>query len=149
MKNGIYTQCNIAVSEAINKKSRVISLDKLAKKVLATADFSNVTEQELRDSYVRHALSTTLSDKGWYSVVRGKGFYTTLDNSRREYRKAIADNISGDIERAEMFLKFINSGLETAEIDGQMIFNPETMEIEVQITEEELLEMLKAEAAEA
>jgi hypothetical protein len=30
-----------------------------------------------------------------------------------------------------------------------MIFNPETMEIEVQITEEELLEMLKAEAAEA
>ena len=149
MKTGIYTDCGVAVSEAINKKVKVISLDNLARRVIQKADFSNVTEDELRESYVRHALATTLSDRGYYSVVRGKGYYVNLDNCRREYKKAIADNVASDAEKAERLLKIINSGLETAEIDGQMVLNPETMEIESEITQSELLEMLQEESKEA
>ena len=149
MKNGIYSECNLVVSNAIKGNARVISLDRLAGIVMQTADFRKVSEEELREAYVRQALSTTLSDKKWCSVVRGKGFYVDIEKCRKEYKKVIADNISGDIERDMKLLEIINKGLETAEIDGQMAFNPETMQYEEEMTRSELLEMLEAESKQA
>ena len=149
MKNGIYSKCNLVVSEAINKGATVISLDRLADAVLDTADFSNVTEKELREAYVRDALSSALGAKEWRSVVKRMGYYVDVNNCRREYKKAIADNVSGDIERDRRLLEIINSGLKTAEIDGQMAFNPETMQYEEEMTRSELLEMLEAESKQA
>lgn len=144
--NGIYKECSMEVRIAVANGKKVVNLNTLAKNVLDRADFRNVSEEDLRETYVKHALASTLSRMGWYSVIRGEGYYTELNsNCDRHFVRAIVNNFAEDIDKRNQLIEKASS---IAEIDGQMCFNWGEMGYEEEPTLEELLNLLMVMAGE-
>lgn len=68
--------------------------------------------------------------------------------AKKAYLKQLIKNAKNDMARLEKLVEKLNKQVDIAEIDGQMAFDADTMEIFEEMTEEELVEMLREEAEE-
>lgn len=146
MKSGIYKTCRLIASRYINKGATVINMDDCMKEAMIMADFSDMTEEEMQETILRLTLTSILNANKYYSVVRRKGLFANSENCKKAYLKQLIKNAKNDVKRLEKLLKKLNRRIEVAEIDGQMAFDTDTMEIIEEMTEEELVEMLRQEA---
>lgn len=146
MKTGIYKTCRLVVARHINSGKNVINIDDCLQEVLAKADFSEMTEDEKDEMISRFALTNVLNSHNFYSVVRRKGFFANIDDCKKAYLEAIINNAKDYVKRFETLLEKLNKRIEVAEIDGQMEIDFDTNEFVEQLTQEQLLKMLKEEA---
>lgn len=148
MKNNIYKTCNLIASRKVKSGATVININDLMREAMALADFSGMTEEEMQRTILRLTLTSILNAHRYYSVVRRKGLFANSENCKKAYLKQLIENAKHDVRRLEKLLKRLNDNLDIAEIDGQMAFDADTMEIFEEMTEEELVEMLREEAEE-
>ena len=148
MKSSIYKTCKLIVSRYINSGATVVDVEKCMAEARTTVDFSDMTIKEMQETILRLVLTTILNANKFYSVVRRKGLFANSENCKKAYLKQLIENAKHDVNRLEKLLKRLNDNLDIAEIDGQMAFDADTMEIFEEMTEEELVEMLREEAEE-
>ena len=146
MKTGIYKTCRLVIAKYINSGRSVINIDDCLNEVLAVADFSEMTEDEKDEMISRFALTNVLNSHNFYSVVRRKGFFANIDDCKKAYLEAIINNAKDDVKRYETLLEKLNKRLDVAEIPGQLEIDFDTCEVVEQLTQEQLLQMLKEEA---
>lgn len=146
MKTGIYKTCRLVVARYINSGKNVINIDDCLQEVLAKADFSEMTEDEKDEMISKFALTNVLNSNNFYSVVRRKGFFANIDDCKKAYLEAIINNAKDDVKRYETLLEKLNKRLDVAEIPGQLEIDFDTYEVVEQLTQEQLLQMLKEEA---
>ena len=148
MKSGIYKTCRLVISKYINKGATVVDVEKCMAEARATVDFSDMTIEEMQETILRLTLTTILNANKFYSVVRRKGLFANSENCKKAYLKQLINNAKSDVKRIETLIEKLNKQVDIAEIDGQMAFDADTMEIFEEMTEEELVEMLREEAEE-
>lgn len=145
MRNGIYRTCRLIASRYINKGATVVDMNACMSEAMALADFSDMTEEEMHEMILRLTLTSIFNANKYYSVVRRKGLFANVKNCKKAYLKRLVENAKNDVNRIETLIAKLNEQIEIAEIDGQMAFT-DTMEIIEEMTEEELVEMLREEA---
>lgn len=148
MKSSIYKTCKLIVSRYINSGATVVDVEKCMAEARATVDFSGMTEEEMQRTILRLTLTSILNAHRYYSVVRRKGLFANSENCKKAYLKQLIKNAKNDMARLEKLVEKLNKQVDIAEIDGQMAFDADTMEIFEEMTEEELVEMLREEAEE-
>lgn len=148
MKSSIYKTCKLIVSRYINSGATVVDVEKCMAEARATVDFSDMTIEEMQETILRLVLTTILNANKFYSVVRRKGLFANSENCKKAYLKQLIKNAKNDMARLEKLVEKLNKQVDIAEIDGQMAFDADTMEIFEEMTEEELVEMLREEAEE-
>lgn len=146
MKKDVYRKCRAIIAKRISLNAKVISMDKCMNEAMTTIDFTEMEEDEWKRIALKSMLTSACNSNNYYSVKRRKGFFANIDVCRKAYIRAIIDNADKDINRIKKLLDKLSKRLDTAEIDGQMEFDFDTGEISEQITEEQILEMLEAEA---
>lgn len=148
MKSSIYKTCRLIISKYINKGATVVDVEKCMAEARATVDFSDMTIEEMQETILRLTLTTILNANKFYSVVRRKGLFANSENCKKAYLKQLIENAKSDVKRIETLIEKLNKQVNIAEIDGQMAFDADTMEIFEEMTKEELVQMLREEAEE-
>lgn len=150
MTSDVYKTCRAIVANCIDNGNSVIDINELIHKALILADFSTMEDSEKNAIIARSYITITLNQAGYRAPFRREGFFVNVEEGKKEYVEAVVNNAKVDAKTYtriyESLLEVLNKRFRTAEIDGQMEFDFDSGEYVEQITKEDILEMLRAEA---
>jgi hypothetical protein len=152
MKNieGLYTAIGNILEEKQDENRLAIDVGTIMEEVKEQVDVYSAS----MDWYVRFALraaiEVSLYQRGYRSVVKGEGlFVNPADCEKPEYMARLFNNAELTRRQKETVVGMIKKAIKTSNMDGQLAFDFETGLIKEDITEQKLIEMLKADAGAA
>ena len=144
---GLYTAITSIIREKEEKYNLVISTDDMVTRLKDQNYLDSVPREVLEDYLLRFAVAIGLNDNGYRSVVKGEGLYINLENCERaEFLNRLFNNAVEMEQQKEQVVSLILKQRERAGIAGQTSIDPETGMIIEDITEEQLLDLLRKEA---
>ena len=146
---GLYTALNALITQRESENRAAISVDDMIEAVKKEVDVYSAS----LDWYIRFALraaaDSALYQRGYRSVVHGEGLFVNYENCiKPQYLARLFNNAKLSEEQKRRATERIRTAIKNSGVDGQMTIDFETGEIVEDITEEQLILMLLADAAE-
>ena len=144
---GLYTAITAIIKEKESEFRLAISTNDIVNRLKNEIDIETVPKEVLADYVLRFAAAVGLNDNGYRSVIRGNGLYIKLENCEKsEYLNRLYNNAFLSEKQKEQIVNLIKKQREIAGIAGQTSFDLDTGMIIEDVTEEQLLELLKRDA---
>lgn len=142
---GLFTNITKIIKEKESEYKLVISTDDMVDRLKDEVDLDSVPKSVLADYVLRFAVAVGLSDAGYRSVVKGEGLYINLENcNKKEYLDRLQNNAVEAEQQKLQVVRIIKGQREATGIAGQTSIDPETGLLVEDITEEQLIGMLRA-----
>lgn len=144
---GLYTAISAIISQHEEENHIAISADELIDEVKNEVDVYSAT----LDWYIRFALKAAIEvglyQKGYRSVVKGEGIFVNPDNCNKpEYLARLFNNAKITEEQKRRITDMLRKAIKTSGIEGQLTLDFATGMIVEDVTESQLIDMLKADA---
>ena len=145
--DGLYT----ALAAIINQKEQdlhlAIDVADVIKDVKNEVDVHSASLDWYINFALRAAAEVSLYQKGYRSVVHGEGIFVSLPNcSKPEYLAHMFNNAKLSEQQKKQTVNLIAKQIKAQGVEGQLSFDLETGTVIEDVSEEQLIEMLKADA---
>lgn len=145
-KDGVFSKCAERIRLAEQTFRMVIDADELAHYVHDVVSLRHISRHDLEMKYVKVIVAVCLYQRGWRSVVRGKGKYVNYELcSNPAYMAQVAQNKSRDIKADKEVLERLKEAARSKGIDHQMVIRADGS-VGVEMSVEEILSLLEREA---
>lgn len=145
-KDGVFNKCAERIKLAEQNFRMVIDADELAHYVHDVISLRHISRHDLEMKYVKAMCAVCLYQRGWRSVVRGKGKYVNYELcSNPAYMAQVAQNKSRDIKADKEVLEKLKEAARSKGIDHQMVIRADGS-VGVEMSVEEILSLLEREA---
>lgn len=145
-KDGVFSKCAERIKLAEQTFRMVIDADELAHYVHDVVSLRHISRHDLEMKYVKAMVAVCLYQRGWRSVVRGKGKYVNYELcSNPAYMAQVAQNKSRDIKADKEVLERLKEAARSKGIDHQMVIRADGS-VGVEMSLEEILSLLEREA---
>lgn len=145
-KDGVFSKCAERIKLAEQTFRMVIDADELAHYVHDVVSLRHISRHDLEMKYVKAMVAVCLYQRGWRSVVRGKGKYVNYELcSNPTYMAQVAQNKSRDIKADKEVLERLKEAARSKGIDHQMVIRADGS-VGVEMSLEEILSLLEREA---
>lgn len=145
-KDGVFSKCAERIKLAEQTFRMVIDADELAHYVHDVVSLRHISRHDLEMKYVKAMVAVCLYQRGWRSVVRGKGKYVNYELcSNPAYMAQVAQNKSRDIKADKEVLERLKEAARSKGIDHQMVIRSDGS-VGVEMSLEEILSLLEREA---
>lgn len=145
-KDGVFSKCAERIKLAEQNYRMVIDADELAHYVHDVVSLRHISRHDLEMKYVKAMVAVCLYQRGWRSVVRGKGKYVNYELcSNPAYMAQVAQNKSRDIKADKEVLERLKEAARSKGIDHQMVIRADGS-VGVEMSLEEILSLLEREA---
>lgn len=146
-KDGVFSKCAERIKLAEQNFRMIIDADELAHYVHDVVSLRHISRHDLEMKYVKAMVAVSLYQRGWRSVVRGKGKYVNyMLCSNPAYMAQVAKNKSDDIKADQEILKNLKEAAKRVKgIDHQMVIRADGS-VGVEMSLEEILSLLEREA---
>ena len=145
-KDGVFSKCAERIKLAEQNFRMVIDADELAHYVHDVVSLRHISRHDLEMKYVKAMVAVCLYQRGWRSVVRGKGKYVNYELcSNPAYMAQVAQNKSRDIKADKEVLERLKEAARSKGIDHQMVIRADGS-VGVEMSLEEILSLLEREA---
>ncbi len=128
------------------KDEVIIDANKLSNEVRYASDLSELSREDLEQSYISAYTRVLLYQAGYRSVIRGKGFFVNEKTLRPELLVKLFNNEKITLKKAEQIIIGMKKHIARNDIAGQLEFDFENECYKESVSEEDLLKMLEAEA---
>ena len=143
---GLYAAISAIISEREEENRLALNVSDIVDEVKKEVDVYSASIDWYIWFALRSAVEVGLYQRGYRSVVKGKGLFVNLDNCEKpEYLARMFNNAKLSESQKETVVNLIKKQIKTAGCEGQLSFDINGTIIE-DITEEKLLEMLEADA---
>ena len=153
MKNleGIYTLVGAMITDEENKNKLAIDSGKIINAIVNDPQkwWGGDLEWYVKTT-LRAVVDSSLAARGYKSVVRGEGLFVNPEKvSNEAYIRRLANNVKKDGFKADEKFQYLLDVLNRCRngVPGQLSLDLETGLIIEDITEEEILDMLRADAS--
>lgn len=144
---GLYTAITAIIKEKESEFRLAISTDDIVERLKNEIDIETVPREVLADYVLRFAAAIGLNNNGYRSVLKGNGLYVNLYNCEKaEYLSRLHNNAVLSEKQKQQVVNLIRKQCEITGIAGQTSFDLDTGMIVEDVTEEQLLELLKKDA---
>jgi hypothetical protein len=145
-KDGVFNKCAERIKLAEQTFRMVIDADELSHYVHDVVSLRHISRHDLEMKYVKAMVAVCLYQRGWRSVVRGKGKYVNYELcSNPAYMAQVAQNKSRDIKADKEVLERLKEAARSKGIDHQMVIRADGS-VGVEMSLEEILSLLEREA---
>ncbi len=145
---GLYT----AITAVINEREdthRVMDVKELIKMVKAEVNVYSAPVDWFINQALMAAIESSLGKMGYRSVVHGEGLFVNLDKCKNKHYLARMLNEAKLAEiQKEQALNMITKQIKNSGVEGQMSIDFSTLTCVEDLTDEQLIEMLRADAGE-
>ncbi len=149
MKNvyGLQTAIKAVINERESENRLAVDVDDIMKATKEEVDISQVPVGWLTDFALRAAAEVALYQKGYKSVVKGEGIFVNVENCEKpEYLKRLFNNAKLSESQKVNAVNIIKKRIKETNIEGQLTIDFSNGEIVENVSEEQLLDMLKDDA---
>lgn len=145
-KDGVFSKCAERIKLAEQNFRMVIDADELAHYVHDVVSLRHISRHDLEMKYVKAMVAVSLYQRGWRSVVRGKGKYVNYELcSNPAYMAQVAQNKSRDIKADKEVLERLKEAARSKGIDHQMVIRADGS-VGVEMSLDEIITLLEREA---
>lgn len=144
---GLYTAISAIINQRESDMRLAADVDDIIKDVKNEVDVYSASLEWYIRFALRAAVEVVLYQKGYRSVVKGEGIFVNLENCKKqEYLARMFNNAKISEAQKAKAVAIITKAIKNSGVEGQLAFDFETGQIVEDFTEEQLLEMLKADA---
>lgn len=146
---GLYTAIGAIINQKEDESRLAVDVNNVIENV---KDEVNVYSAQLEwyiQFALRAAVEVVLYQKGYRSVVKGEGVFVNLQNCKKpEYLARMFNNAKLSEAQKQKVVARITKAIQEASIEGQLSFDfsGENGTIVEEVTEQRLIEMLRADA---
>lgn len=146
-KDGVFNRAAERIKLAEQTFRIIIDADELSHYVHDVVSLRHISRRELEMKYVKAMVAVCLYQRGWRSVVRGKGKYVNYKLcSNPTYMAQVAKNKSDDIKADEKILEKLKEAAEGVKgIEHQMVIRADGS-VGVEMSLDEIITLLEREA---
>lgn len=140
-----------AIVAAINKREKeqrlALDVDDIIDQVKTDVNVDDVPIGWLMDFALKAATEVTLYQEGYRSVVKGEGLFVNPDNCEKpEYYGRLFNNAKLAEVQKKKIVDMLVKRIKDANIEGQLRFDLSSGTVVEDMTEQQLIEMLKEDA---
>lgn len=147
MKFDIVSNFREALKKRLDAGTLIIDADKMAKEIWKKADLSFLKREDLERRFVAAYVRCLLWQKGFRSIVKGKGYFVHEETLRPELVARLYNNQVITRDQAESVLnRFKKHIRKNSDLEGQLVFDFERNSIVEVITVGDLLKILEKES---
>ena len=144
---GLYSAINAIIKGKEAENRLAVSAPEIMELVKKEVDVYSASLDWYIAQVLRSAVETVLNQLGYRSVVHGEGLFVNLDNCEKKiYLARMFNNAAMSKAEKEKVLNFIQKKIHDVGIDGQLCFDFEKGTIIEDITEEQIIAMLREDA---
>lgn len=144
---GLYTAISAIINQREEDVRLAVDVDDVIKDVKNEVDVYSASLEWYIRFALRAAVEVVLYQKGYRSVVKGEGIFVNLENCRKpEYLARMFNNAKLSETQKQKAVAIITKTIKTSGVEGQLTFDFESGTIVEDLTEAQLIEMLRADA---
>lgn len=155
-EKSLYGIIGLLIDSEEDRRKIAIKADKLADDAMEIYDFSSYTKEDLEKRYVKALTAVELYQRGYKSVVRGRGYYVNLENCNNPqyFAKFISNGEESKAQKEQALKAIQNMAVKNLPNYNQLALNLDDEKIDLnnlleEISLDQLLEMLEKDAEEA
>lgn len=149
MKNieGLYTAITAIINQREEDNCLAIDTDSVISEVREEIDVYSASLDWYIRNTLRDAVQVSLYQKGYRSVVKGEGIFVNLKNCEKpEYLSRLFNNAKLSEAQKTKVVGIIKKTIKEQGCEGQLTFDLEDGTIIEDVTEQQLIEMLRKDA---
>lgn len=145
---GLYTAIRTIINQHEDDKRLAADVDDIIKEVKQEVDVYSASLDWYIQFALKAAVEVGLYQKGYRSVVKGEGLFVNPDNCKKpEYLKRLFNNAHLTATQKKSVEDMMLKAVKSSAIEGQLRFDDVDGTIVEEITEKQLIEMLRADAS--
>lgn len=145
---GLYTAISAIVSQREEEARLAVDVEDIIEDVKNEVDVYSASLQWYIQFALKAAVEVGLYKKGYRSVVKGEGIFVNLANCNKpEYLARLFNNAKLSEVQKQKVVAILSKTIKDCGIENQLTYDFENMTIVEEISEQQLIEMLKADAA--
>lgn len=146
---GLYTAISAIINQKEDESRLAVDVNNIIVNVKNEVNVYSAQLEWYIQFALRAAVEVVLYQKGYRSVVKGEGVFVNLQNCKKpEYLARMFNNAKLSEAQKQKVVARITKAIQEASIEGQLSFDfsGENGTIVEEITEQRLIEMLRADA---